>query len=156
MGVGNQSPHASFLDRFAIKQQQAFGMSDDDLPDGVLAYREYEIAAPDGGTASIAFTLGRADADTGTADFARQAEARAHGLVSVLHYPGAPRHPAIWLQTEAGLGISVADEDGDLSDDLRQIVARCLAMFFNDIAAIAPELAAIPLKADGRGDRALN
>ena len=111
-------------------------MSNDDLPDGVLAYREYEIAAPGGGTASIAFTLGRADADTAAADFARNAEARAHGLVSVLYYPGAPQHPAIWLQTEAGLGISVADEDGDLSDDLRQVVARCLAMFFNDIAAI--------------------
>ena len=131
-------------------------MNDDDLPDGVLAYREYEIAAPDGRTGSIGFTLGRADADSPAADFARQAQARAHGLVSILDYPGAPRHPAIWLQTEAQLGISVADEDEELSDDLRQIVARYLAVFFNDIAAIAPELAAIPLKSDGRGDRALN
>src|SRR4051812_24379951 len=117
------------------------GMSDN-LPAAVIAYREYVIPAPGGGTANIAFTLRRA----GTAppgDFAPRTDARAHGLVSLVDYPGAPRHPAMWEQSDSGLRLTAADQDRDLSPEISQLIARYLAVFFNDVAAVAPDLAAV-------------
>jgi hypothetical protein len=78
------------------------------------------------------------------------------GLVSIRGLPDAPRYPVIWVNTDAKVGVTVADEDDDLSPELKQIISRYLAVFFNDIASIAPELAALELASDGRGDRSLN
>jgi hypothetical protein len=129
---------------------------DDDLPDGALAYREYEVTTPSGESGSLALTLGDADADFMPARFAKHAGARAFGLVSILGFSDAPRYPVIWLQMESQIGVTVADGDDDLSPELRQIIARYLAVFFNDIAPVAPELAALELQSDGRGGRSLN
>jgi hypothetical protein len=67
-------------------------MSNDDLPEGALAYRECEVA-DDGHVGSMAFTLGQPDADTTAAQFAKQAGAHAYGLISILGLPDAPRFP---------------------------------------------------------------
>jgi hypothetical protein len=52
----------------------------------------------------------------------------------------------------------VADEDPDLGEDIRAVIARYLAVFFNDIADVAPQLAALKLEAKKRGtaDKTLN
>jgi hypothetical protein len=133
----------------------SFGMTDD-LPDDAVAYREYEISLPDGGRASVAFTLGAPDLDTVPATMARVHGALAYGLISIADYPGAPEYPMVWLQTKTELGITVADDDEDLADPLKRMIARYLAVFFADIAPIAPELAALKLKSDIKGDRTLN
>jgi hypothetical protein len=124
-------------------------MSNEHLPVGVIAYREYEIPAPGRGTASIAFTLRRADA-TPVGDFACRADAWAHGMVSVVDYPGIPYDPVIWLQTHTHLHLTAADHDRDLGDEQTQLIGRYLAVFFSDLAPIAPELAAIHAGSDGR------
>src|SRR4051812_9391921 len=130
-------------------------MSADDLPEGALAYREYEVNS-DGHSGSMAFTLGQPDADTMASRFAKHVGAYPYGLISILGLPGAPRFPVIWVQTAEQLGVTVADEDLELTDRLKQLIARHITVFFNDVATIAPELAAIRLKAEGRGDRSLN
>jgi hypothetical protein len=124
-------------------------MSNEHLPVGVIAYREYEIPAPGRGTASIAFTLRRADA-TPVGDFARRPDAWAHGMVSVVDYPGIPYDPVIWLQTHTHLHLTAADHDRDLGNEQTQLIGRYLAVFFSDLAPIAPELAAIYAGSDGR------
>src|SRR5689334_9480864 len=91
-----------------------------ELPDGALAYREYEVTS-EHGTGSIAFTLGENDVDTMPARFAKHAGAKAYGLVSILGFPEAPIHPVIWVQTDTHLGVTVADEDRDLSEVLKLI-----------------------------------
>src|SRR3954471_10722397 len=117
------------------------GMSDN-LPAAVIAYREYEIPAPGGGTANVAFTLRRAGTSPPD-DFTPRADARAHGLVSLVDYPGAPRHPAMWEQSDNGLRLTAADQDRDLGPEISQLIARYLAVFFNDVAAVAPDLPAV-------------
>jgi hypothetical protein len=119
------------------------------------SYREYEMTS-EHGNGSIAFTLGDLNADTMPARFAKHVGAEAFGLVSILGFPEAPVRPVIWVLVNQKLGITVADEDRDLTDALKLIVARYIAVFFNDIADIAPELATIRLRTDGRGDRSLN
>jgi hypothetical protein len=130
-------------------------MADDDLPEGTVAYREY-AATIHGASGSLAFTLGDPTVDTMPARFAKHAGARAYGLISILGFPQAPQFPVIWVQTDEMLGITVADRDGQLTDDLKQLIVRQFVVFFNGIAPIAPELSAVRLKADGRGDRSLN
>src|SRR4051812_29669794 len=95
---------------------------DDDLPDGAVAYREYEVPLASGRNASSAFTLGKLNVDSVPANLAKQQNAKAYGLVSILDYPDAPQYPVVWLQTDTMLGIVVADDDKELSEELRQIV----------------------------------
>ncbi|HEY6980599.1 hypothetical protein [Reyranella sp.] len=122
------------------------GRPTNDLPDGAIAYREYEVPMPDGTTANLAFTLGDMTADSIPAEFARRQGALAYGLVSVIDVPGAPRHALIWLQGRTPLALTVADEDSDLGEPLQQAIARCMAVFFADIAPVAPQIAALQLK----------
>ena len=131
-------------------------MADNHLPAGVVAYREYEVPLAQGGTASMAFTLVRRDAESFASDVARSLQAGAYGFVSILDYPGAPRHPVVWLQLPTQLALMVADGDDDLSQDLKQIIARRLLQFISDIAPIAPDLAALHFESEGRSDRSLN
>jgi hypothetical protein len=119
---------------------------DNDFPDGAIAYREYEVPMPDGTTASLAFTLGDITIDSVPANFAREHGALAYGLVSVIDVPEAPQFPLVWTQNQTQLALAVADEDNDLSDSLKQVIARYIAIFFADIAPIAPQLAALQLK----------
>ena len=46
-----------------------------------------------------------------------------------------------------------ADDDPDLNDDLKQVVSLQIAVFFADIAVIAPDLAALHVE---RGNQPLN
>lgn len=123
-------------------------MSNDNRQPDALAYGEYEVPLPGGGTASVAFTLGRAEAGTVAAAYARKANARAHGLVSLVGYPRAPRYPAIWIQSGRDLGITVADADRGFTDELNRMIAPYLAAFLSDVAPIAPMLAAVPTKSN--------
>lgn len=127
-------------------------MTDDELVEGILEYREYQVSA-NGETGSIAIALGDPGADTLPAKIARMAGAHAHGMVSILGLTGAPRFPAVWVQTVSQFGLTVADSDQNLTDELRPVVARCLAVF---IADVAPKLAWLRFKSEERGDRPLN
>jgi hypothetical protein len=139
------------VEREPVHRRRRIGMKDEDFRAGAIVYKEYEVARPDGGTASLVFTLGRADADSFAARFARSHGAQAYGLVWVLNYPDAPQHPMVWVKTEAHLGLGLAREDGALRDDLEEIVRRHFPVFFNDIAEIAPELASLRLTSNRDG-----
>jgi len=119
----------------------------DNLPEGTIAFREYEVPMPDGSKASIELTLGDLSVHSMAADFARQNGALAYGLVNVVDLDGAPDFPLIWTQGETEFGITVADGDPDPTDELKAIIARFIGVFFADIATIAPELAALSLSA---------
>jgi hypothetical protein len=106
-----------------------------------MAYAEYEIPVPGGGTASVAFTLSRLEGDGMVAEVGRLKGAQACGMLSILDYPGAPRHPAIWMRTDGELTLLVAEEDGEIDAAVRQVIDRYIEAFFAEIAPIAPELA---------------
>jgi hypothetical protein len=110
-------------------------LPDNALPDGAIAYREYEVPMPDGSTASFAFTLGDMTADSVPAEFARRHGVVAYGLVSVVDVPDAPQFPLVWTQDRSQVALAVAEEDEDISEDLKERIARCMALFFTDIAS---------------------
>lgn len=130
---------------------------DEELPEGTIAVRVYVTPSPTGHSAVIAFTLADKDADTLQAKFARETGAVAYGLVSIVGWPDAPEYPMIWTHDRTQFGIVVADEDTDLDEETQAIIARYLAVFFKDIADVAPELGSLKLKATrARPDRTLH
>jgi len=131
-------------------------MDDNDPLPGTVAYREYHVPLADGGIAMMAFTLAHRGADSIAGDLASTLGARAYGFISILDYPTAPRHPVVWLQLPTQLALTVADDDEDLSEDLKQIISRYLIQFISDIAPTAPELASLHFNNDGNADRSLN
>ena len=123
-----------------------------DLPEGVVAYREYRVSL-DGQSGSVAITLGEPDADTMPGKFARHVGACAYGLVSIVGLEAAPRLPAVWVLSDAKVGLVVQGEDQGLSDILKSLIARHIGVFFADIE---PELTALRVNLDMRPGRTLN
>ena len=125
-----------------------------ELPDGALAFREYEVPLAGGGIASIAFTLGQPNIETHAAQLVREVGAVAYGYVSILDHPHAPIHPVVWMRTPTDIAIAVSDDDADLDGDIKQLIAETIFVFFDEIADVAPELAShLPHAAN---DRRLN
>jgi hypothetical protein len=119
---------------------EAFAI-DDFLPEGALAYREYQIVMPDGTRATVAVTLGDRIVPSISREFARRSGATFYGLIAVLDLPGAPEIPMVWTQRKTQTAIAAAAEGyAEMGKDLKLVVVRVLGMFFADIASIEPTL----------------
>ena len=117
----------------------------DNVPEGTLAYREYELQAPGGTLASAAFTLSDLSVDNVASEFAKRIDAVAFGLISVMGWPGGPRMPIVWVQLSTRVGLCPMDFDDVIPSDLQPVLARLIAIFFCDIAVEAEELAGLKL-----------
>lgn len=117
----------------------------EELAKGVLAYTEYQISMPDGNEARLAFTFGDLTSDSIPAKYARMQGALAYGLVFIADLPDAPEFPLLWTQGQRFIAVTGAEGDREITENLTTIVARFMAIFFADIAPIAPELAAVKM-----------
>jgi hypothetical protein len=121
-------------------------------PAGQITSLEYQTTMSDGAPGYIVFTLGDLDADTEPARIARAAGAVRYGLVSITGLADAPRHPVIWIRTSTELNLVPHDGDPQLADDLQVMLANQFVVFFKDIEAIAPDLSALGLLAEPKGN----
>ena len=71
---------------------------------------------------------------------ARSLNALGFGVISFEGLPGAPERLMMWTQTPTDTVMTVADGDLQPNSELQHLIARHLAIYFSDIAAIAPEL----------------
>lgn len=117
---------------------------------GRLATREYEVTLPDGTAARLAFALCDPARDNALARHARRRNAVGFGLLGFEGFAAAPVHPLLWVQTAAGMEMTVSDGDDQPGPELQRLVARHFALFFDAIKDVAPELAALPLHAEER------
>jgi hypothetical protein len=77
--------------------------------------------------------------------------------MAVAGVPDAPKHPMIWMLAEDQLPVTVADDDPYPSEELGRLLSRMLAVFFDDIKDVAPELAALkPRAKKAGGNKSLN
>jgi hypothetical protein len=110
-----------------------------------LATREYDVTLPDGSRGKLALALCDLAQENALARHARKREAVGFGLVSFEGFAEAPRHPALWVQTNTGMEMTLADNDQQPGAQLQRLVGRYFILFFEDIKDVAPELAALPL-----------
>lgn len=118
---------------------------DDEI--GRLATREYDVTLPDGSKGKLAFALCDLARENALTRHARQRDAVGFGLVGFEGFAEAPRHPVLWVQTGTGLEMTLADNDAQPGAQLQRLVGRYFLLFFEDIRAVAPALAALPLYA---------
>lgn len=114
---------------------------------GRLATREYDVTLPDGSKGKLAFALCDIAQENALARHARKRDAVGFGLVGFEGFAEGPRHPVLWVQTGTGLEMTLADNDEQPGAQLQRLVGRYFILFFEDIKAVAPELAALPLSA---------
>jgi hypothetical protein len=104
------------------------------------AGREYEVSLPDGSRGKLGFALGDLALDNAFTRHARSLNALGFGVVSFAGLPGAPERSMLWTQTSTETVMTVADGDRQPNSELQHLIARYLAIYFSDIATIAPEL----------------
>ena len=112
-----------------------------------LATREYEVTLPDGSKGKLAFALCDLAQENALARHARKRAAVGFGLVGFEGFAEGPRHPVLWVQTNTGMEMTLADNDEQPGAQLQRLVGRHFILFFEDIKAVAPGLAALPLSA---------
>ncbi len=124
-------------------------VTNDDFPDEALAVREYVLVLSDGSRVSMAITLGDPEADGFAARLARENDAVAYGLISVLDAPEAPEAPIVWMVNADSLSLAKAAGDGKVSAELQGLIGLYLGLFFVQTAPFAPHLANIRLQPIG-------
>jgi hypothetical protein len=115
----------------------------DKLPPGILAMREYRVLLPSGPTATIGFALSDFAHNSEPADVARRNKAVAFGLLAIHGVPDAPERAMVWFHDSTRLRYVLANGDPHPSDEIRRILPRYFAVFFNEIRDVAPSLAAL-------------
>ena len=104
------------------------------------AGREYEVSLRDGTKGRLGFALGDLALDNPFTRHARSLDALGFGIVSFAGLPGAPERSMLWTQTPTETVMTLADGDRQPDSELQHLMAKFLAIYFSDIAAIAPEL----------------
>ena len=110
-----------------------------ELPEGSLAYRQYEVSLRGGAMLIAGVTLDNIDDDSPAAALARSHGATSHGLLVIVGIANAPQLPLVWMDGEqpgkVRIGLSVEDEGFDFTEELREAVGRVLATFLEEVAA---------------------
>jgi hypothetical protein len=115
-------------------------VASNELPDGAVAYQQYEVSMPSGATATVGVTLGDMEDDTDPAALARARGATSHGLVVLVGMVDAPQLPIVWMSGErpgqVRLGLSVLDQQCDLNDEIKDVIGRVLGTFLEEVATL--------------------
>ena len=104
------------------------------------ANREYEVSLRDGTRGKLGFALGDLALDNAFTRHARSLNALGFGIVSFAGLAGAPERSILWTQTPTDTAMTLADGDRQPDTELQHLIAKYLAIYFSDIATIAPEL----------------
>ena len=104
------------------------------------ANREYEVSLRDGTKGKLGFALGDLALDNAFTRHARSLNALGFGIISFAGLAGAPERSMLWTQTPTDTAMTLADGDRQPDTELQHLIAKYLAIYFADIAAIAPEL----------------
>ena len=124
-------------------------------PPGSLAWRQYQTKLVSGRTVTLGFSL--ADPDHKTMARLKKAQGASHlGLVIVLGDPDSLEEVVLWFQQATSLTLISQNGDIEIGQEVKGLLARYFAVFFDDIKDIAPELAAVRLAVPKTGDRNLH
>lgn len=124
-------------------------------PPGSLAWRQYQVKLLSGRTATLGFSL--ADPHDKTMARMKQAHDAAHlGLLVVLDDTDSLEEVVLWFQQSTALTLISQNGDVMIGDEVRGLLPRYFAVFFDDIKDVAPDLANVRLAVPRTGDRNLH
>ena len=124
-------------------------------PPGSLAWQQYEVNLMSGRAVTLAFSLGDPRDET-MARMKEQHRASHLGLLVVLDDPDSVEEVVLWFHQAQSL--TLLSQNGEIinGDEVSALLPRYFAVFFNDVKALAPQLAHVRLCLPETGARLLH
>ncbi len=124
-------------------------------PPGSLAWRQYPVRLLSGRMATVGLSL--ADPNDETMGRLKAAHDAAHlGLLFILDDPDSLEEVVLWFQQATTLTLMSQNGDTMIGDEVRTLLPRYFAVFFDEIKELAPDLANVRLAVPRTGDKTLH
>lgn len=125
-------------------------------PPGSLAWRQYEVKLWSGRVATLGLSLGD-PRDKTMAQIRQDHDASNMGLLVVLDDPESVEEVVLWYQKATALTLVSHNGDTTIGDEMRALLPRYFAVFFDEVKDVAPGLADILIsRVPNAGDRNLH
>ena len=109
-------------------------------PPGSLAWQQYEVNLMSGRAVTLAFSLG--DPRDETMARVKERHRASHlGLLVVLDDPDSVEDVVLWFHQAQSLTLLSQNSEIVIGDEVKALLPRYFAVFFDDVKALAPELA---------------
>jgi hypothetical protein len=119
-----------------------------------MAWRRYRVTLASGATATLGFWL--ADPHHATTARVMKAHRASHlGLFFVLGDPESGEDVVLWVQEATAISL-FAQHTLLIGDEVKALLPRYFAAYFDEIKDLAPGLARVRLIAPRTGDKTLN
>ena len=113
-------------------------------PPGSLAWQQYEVNLMSGRAVTLAFSLG--DPRDETMARMKERHGASHmGLLVVLDDPDSVEEVVLWFHQAERLTLLSQNGDMLIGDEVTTLLPRYFAVFFDDVKALAPQLADVRL-----------
>jgi hypothetical protein len=124
-------------------------------PAGSLAWQQYQVRLLSGREITLGFSL--ADPRNKTMARMKEHHRAAHlGLLIVLDDPDSPEEIVLWFHQAEHLTLMSQNGDTVIGDEVKTLLPRYFAAFFDEVKDLAPELAKARLAVPRTGDRTLH
>ena len=113
-------------------------------PPGSLAWQQYEVNLMSGRAVTLAFSL--SDPRDETMARVKERHRASHlGLLIVLDDADSVEDVVLWFQHAQSLTLLSQNSEVVIGDEVKALLPRYFAVFFDDVKALAPELACVRL-----------
>ena len=113
-------------------------------PPGSLAWQQYEVNLISGRAVTLAFSLGDPRDET-MARMKERHRASHLGLLVVLDDPDSGEEVVLWFHQAEALTLLSQNGEITIGDEVSALLPRYFAVFFDDVKALAPQLAHVRL-----------
>ena len=124
-------------------------------PPGSLAWRQYQVKLVSGRTVTLGFSLADPH-DKTMARVKREHDALHLGLLVVLNDLDSQEEVVLWFQRATSLTLVSQNGDVMIGDEVKGLLPRYFAVFFDEIRDVAPDLANVRLAVPMTGDKSLH
>ena len=113
-------------------------------PPGSLAWQQYEVNLISGRAVTLGFSLG--DPRDETMARMKERHCASHlGLLIVLDDPDSLEEVVLWFHQAQSLTLLSQNGEIMIGDEVSALLPRYFAVFFDDVKALAPQLAQVRL-----------
>jgi hypothetical protein len=124
-------------------------------PPGSLAWQQYQVNLMSGRVATLAFSL--ADPRDETMARVKERHRASHlGLLVVLDDPDSVEEAVLWFHQAESLTLLSQNGEIAIGDEVTALLPRYFAVFFDDVKALAPQLAHVRLTLPEAGAKTLH
>ncbi|MBS0523003.1 MAG: hypothetical protein JSS04_05135 [Proteobacteria bacterium] len=113
-------------------------------PPGSLAWQQYQVKLVSGRAVTLAFSLGDPRDET-MARMKDRHRASHLGLLVVLDDPESVEEVVLWFHQAESLTLLSQNGEIVMGEEVRALLPRYFAVFFDDVKALAPQLAHVRL-----------